>query len=746
MRAIPLKGMGVFGMMAALVVTLASSANAQPTTVGGDSFELVASKAGPQLFLLAVDQQGRIYAGNNSNNATGIPVQRFNPALFTGIPITLEDFGPAVGDADGMAFTGSAIRVADQDQGIIEIPIANPGGAFLRLPGVAVGPFGSPFVYRPSDGHVFAGEGFAPEIREYDASGNLISTHAVGDGVETMAIDPASGKIFYADFSSHVRMFDPATGVDSLVGTSTGVIDGGLFYDTLTGLIFVGTANASNPGLVETIDPTTHTTTLFATGFKGSTGILRDPVSGDLYFLDGGANPSSGKSDLYRLPTRFIPPARIQLTPESATSPLNTVHSLDAVVEGDHPLENVAITFEVISGPNSGVSGIVPTDAVGHATFSYTGGDTPGIDEIVATFVSSEGRTITSNTAQKVWIPMVTIATVDPFAVEAGADRGVFRVSRGGTTASPLTVAFSVGGTSTPGSDYTTLAGGVVISAGASFADIDVAPLLDAIKEADETVVASITPNAAYVVGSSGNATVTITDGPDLIVSVLTAPVAANPGQSINVKVTTKNQGTRPTALTTTQIWLSANNVLDASDALLASVAVGALAARGSNTQIVPVTIPAVTPLSKRFLIAHADGTTVQAESSDANNIRAKAITIGPDYTVSALSSVPTTIPKGSTFTITDTTKNSFGPVLINTVTRFYLSRDTAVNAGDVVLTERTVPPLNPGQTSTASTSVTMPAGTSAGTWRVIANAEAGSQVMELKENNNTRVITVTVP
>jgi hypothetical protein len=68
------------------------------------------------------------------------------------------------------------------------------------------------------------------------------------------------------------------------------------------------------------------------------------------------------------------------------------------------------------------------------------------------------------------------------------------------------------------------------------------------------------------------------------------------------------------------------------------------------------------------------------------------------------------------------------------------------VNAGDVVLTERTVPPLNPGQTSTASTSVTMPAGTSAGTWRVIANAEAGSQVMELKENNNTRVITVTVP
>ena len=168
--------------------------------------------------------------------------------------------------------------------------------------------------------------------------------------------------------------------------------------------MFVGTANSANPGRVELIDPATHTTTLFATGFSGCTGILREPISGDLYFLDGGAHPSTGRSHLYRLRSRFIPPARIQLTPESAINLVNTSHSLQATVEGDHPLENVAVTFEVTTGPNSGISATVMTDAAGRAAFTYVGAGGEGLDELMASFVSSDGRTIVSNIAQKRWV------------------------------------------------------------------------------------------------------------------------------------------------------------------------------------------------------------------------------------------------------------------------------------------------------------------------------------------------------
>ena len=112
----------------------------------------------------------------------------------------------------------------------------------------------------------------------------------------------------------------------------------------------------------------------------------------------------TAENRLYRLEARFIPPARIRLTPESATNPVNTMHTLQAAVEGDHPLNNVAVTFTVTAGPNNGTSATAPTDSVGHANFSYVGSGGPGVDSITARFVSSHGMTLVSNTARKEWI------------------------------------------------------------------------------------------------------------------------------------------------------------------------------------------------------------------------------------------------------------------------------------------------------------------------------------------------------
>ena len=53
--------------------------------------------------------------GNNSNNTTGIPLQLFNPALFSGSPIALQNFGPAVGDADRLSYGGGFVYLAERD-------------------------------------------------------------------------------------------------------------------------------------------------------------------------------------------------------------------------------------------------------------------------------------------------------------------------------------------------------------------------------------------------------------------------------------------------------------------------------------------------------------------------------------------------------------------------------------------------------------------------------------------------------
>jgi len=106
----------------------------------------------------------------------------------------------------------------------------------------------------------------------------------------------------------------------------------------------------------------------------------------------------------------------------------------------------------------------------------------------------------------------VTIAATDPNAAEAGADPGVFTISRSGSTAAALTVTLAYSGTATNGTDYTALASGVTIPAGSASATVTVTPIDDPTAEGAETVVATVQAASGYVVGDPSSATVTIAD------------------------------------------------------------------------------------------------------------------------------------------------------------------------------------------------------------------------------------------
>jgi subtilisin family serine protease len=340
----------------------------------------------------------------------------------------------------------------------------------------------------------------------------------------------------------------------------------------------------------------------------------------------------------------------------------------------------------------------------------------------------------------------VTIAPVNSTpAMEAGLVATAFRITRTGTAADELTVAYTAGGTALAGTDYNALPGSAIIPAGALSIDVAVAPKNDGLKEGTETVSVTLNAGTGYAVDTPHSATVAISDGPDVVIGLLDAPSVSGPGQTVNAKITTKNQGTHGTGPTITRLWLSADNVIDSGDALLTSVSVGALAANGSSIATLAVTIPASTPVSKRILIAKADADGVQVEASDANNQTARAILVGPNYTVSALS-MPTSIAAGATFTIDETTKNVAGASSISTMTRYYISKDKVLGAGDIVVADRTVPALGAANSSPSSISVTLPPGTTAGTWYVIAVSDALNQLAELSETDNKRLAAVTVP
>ena len=108
-------------------------------------------------------------------------------------------------------------------------------------------------------------------------------------------------------------------------------------------------------------------------------------------------------------------------------------------------------------------------------------------------------------------MPIVTINANDPNAAEP-SDGGQFTLNRTGTVANALTVYYSIGGSASNGTDYSSLSGNISFAAGSSSAIINVSTIDDSIIESQETVILTIANNSDYTVGSANSATVTITD------------------------------------------------------------------------------------------------------------------------------------------------------------------------------------------------------------------------------------------
>jgi len=117
---------------------------------------------------------------------------------------------------------------------------------------------------------------------------------------------------------------------------------------------------------------------------------------------------------------------------------------------------------------------------------------------------------------------LVSVTASTPNANEQGPVNGAFTITRTGDTSVPLTINYTVAGTATPGSDYTTLPGSVTFLAGASSTNITVQVIDDNTAELTETVILNITGSANYGV-TTGSATVSILDNEPTEVSIALA-------------------------------------------------------------------------------------------------------------------------------------------------------------------------------------------------------------------------------
>ena len=343
--------------------------------------------------------------------------------------------------------------------------------------------------------------------------------------------------------------------------------------------------------------------------------------------------------------------------------------------------------------------------------------------------------------------PLMTASATVPTGHEAGTVPAVVTFRRSVAAESAVAVNYTVSGNATSGSDYVALPGVATMPPGAVEVTVPIEPIDDASVEGNETVTVSLASGTGYAITAPSFATVTIVSddvAPDLVMTGLSAPGPAGAGTTIHVTDTTRNQGTGTAGASETWFYLSANLQLDASDSFLGTRSVGALTSGTASTGSVPLVLPTPLTAGTYYLFAKADGGAAVPETNESNNTRAVTIGVGPDLLMTALTA-PLQAGPGGAISVSDTTTNQGGGAAGPSATRFYLSANLVLDAGDPVLGARAVGELAAGTPSAGSTPVTIPPGTTTGNYYIFAQADGASAVAESNEGNNARVTLIRI-
>ncbi len=180
---------------------------------------------------------------------------------------------------------------------------------------------------------------------------------------------------------------------------------------------------------------------------------------------------------------------------------------------------------------------VIPANATS-ASFAVTpvADTTVEADEtVVISVASGSGYALGSPSSATATIvnddfPTASITVAPSSVAEDGATNLIYTVTLDQPSPTAVSVAFSVGGTATPGTDYAAVSSPLVIGAGQTTGTITVNPTADATVEPDETVVISLAGGTGYNVGSPNSATGTILN--DDLPSLSINDVSVNEGNA----------------------------------------------------------------------------------------------------------------------------------------------------------------------------------------------------------------------
>jgi hypothetical protein len=157
------------------------------------------------------------------------------------------------------------------------------------------------------------------------------------------------------------------------------------------------TGTCTNDGIQPSVDVTVN-------------GVSTSQVDSGQVLNTGGVDPGSctgtnESTEWVKIGSKACPGQSLSLAPAAQTHPIDNTATVSATFLNacGSPLSGVLVKFDVIAGPNVGLSGSGVTDASGAARFTYTG-MVVGTDTLRASVTNSVGFITNSNTVSVTWI------------------------------------------------------------------------------------------------------------------------------------------------------------------------------------------------------------------------------------------------------------------------------------------------------------------------------------------------------
>jgi len=133
---------------------------------------------------------------------------------------------------------------------------------------------------------------------------------------------------------------------------------------------------------------------------------------------------------------------------------------------------------------------------------------------------------------------------------EDGTTNLVYTFTRSGVTTNALTVNYTVEGTATNGTDYTSIPTSVTFAANSATATVIVDPTADTTVESDETVALTLATGTGYTVGTTTAVTGTITNDDLPSITLAVSPTSVTEDGTTNLVYTFTRNGVTSNALT----------------------------------------------------------------------------------------------------------------------------------------------------------------------------------------------------